>query len=112
MKILTDSAADLSRQEINTLGITVAPLFIQFPNEEVNSIDIAPDDFYDRLRAMNPTIPTTAQPSAGIFASLYQKLADAGENILSIHISSGLSGTLQSAHLGAEQTQADVTFFD
>ena len=113
MKILTDSAADLSPEEIEALGITVAPLFIQFPNEEINSIDITPDDFYNRLRAMNPIIPTTAQPSAGIFADLYQKLTEAGESILSIHISSGLSGTIQSAHLGAEQAQlADVTFFD
>ncbi len=113
MKILTDCAADLSPEEIKALDITVAPLFIQFPNEEVDATKISPDDFYNRLRAMNPMIPTTAQPSAGIFANLYQKLNDAGEAILSIHISSGLSGTIQSAHLGAEQTtQADVTFFD
>lgn len=113
MKILTDCAADLTPQEIETLNITIAPLFIQFPDEEVNATQIAPDDFYNRLRAMNPKIPTTAQPSAGIFSNLYQKLTDAGEAILSIHISSGLSGTLQSARVGAEQTpKADVTLFD
>lgn len=113
MKILTDSAADLSPEEAESLGVTVAPLFIQFPEQEVDSKDLTPDEFYDRLRKMAPKIPTTAQPSAGIFAELYQKLSEAGEKVLSIHISSGLSGTIQSARMGAQALlNADVTIFD
>jgi DegV family protein with EDD domain len=103
MKILTDCAADLPAEEAESLGITVAPLFIQFPEGEVNSNDLSPDDFYQRLVDMQPHIPTTAQPSTGIFMDLFQKLAPTGEEILSIHISSGLSGTINSARLAAEK---------
>ena len=108
MKIVTDCAADLSAEERDELGIIEAPLYIQFPEGEVNATDIAPDDFYDRLEAMRPTIPTTAQPSAGIFHELYQKVAQTKEEILSIHISSGLSGTLNSAINGAAQLKDKV----
>ena len=103
MKIVTDCAADLSPQEREEFGITEAPLYIQFPEGEINAADISPDDFYDRLEAMRPDIPTTAQPSAGIFQSLYEKLAETKEQILSIHVSSGLSGTINSAMNGAAQ---------
>ena len=103
MKIVTDSGADLLAAEVEELGITVAPLFIQFPEGEIKSSDIEHDTFYDRLKAMVPDMPTTAQPSAGIFGEIYKKLAAKGEEILSVHISSGLSGTLQSAVLGSDQ---------
>ena len=59
MKIVTDSAADLLPQEVDTLGITVAPLKIQFPDGEVSSEQISPDEFYTRLREMAPEVPTT-----------------------------------------------------
>jgi DegV family protein with EDD domain len=113
MKIITDCAADLTVEEIRTLGITVAPLFIQFPEGEINSSELEADEFYDRLQAMDPEIPSTAQPSPGIFAKLYQAIANAEEEILSIHVSSGLSGTIQAAKMGAEQvTEALVTAVD
>jgi DegV family protein with EDD domain len=102
MKILTDCAADLQAEEIEQYGIVVAPLFIQFPEGEINSDDLTPDQFYDRLEKMAPRIPTTAQPSAGIFADMYRKLGELSEEIFSIHISSGLSGTIQSARLGMQ----------
>ena len=103
MKIVTDCAADLPAEERDQLGIVEAPLYIQFPEGEVNSADITPDEFYHRLEAMRPAIPSTAQPSSGLFAGLYQKLAETSKNILSIHVSSGLSGTINSARVGAEQ---------
>jgi DegV family protein with EDD domain len=102
MRIVTDCAADLPPEERDALGIVEAPLYIQFPEGEVNSADISADEFYNRLEAMRPAIPTTAQPSSGIFAGIYQKLADA-KQVLSIHVSSGLSGTINSARTGAEQ---------
>ena len=102
MKILTDCAADLQPDEVGQYGITVAPLYIQFPEGEMNSDDLTPDQFYDRLERMAPHIPTTAQPSAGIFAELYRKLGSTDDEIMSIHISSGLSGTIDSARLGIQ----------
>ena len=103
MKILTDCAADLTSEEARSLDITIAPLFIQFPEGEVRSDDLSPDEFYSRLEGMQPQIPTTAQPSVGVFMELFQKLASTGDEILSIHISSGLSGTINSARLAAEK---------
>lgn len=114
MKIVTDCAADMPAEELEQLGIVQAPLFINFPEGEVNSIEISADDFYNRLEAMRPAIPTTAQPSAGIFAELYRKLAETEKNIFSVHISSGLSGTINSARDGGElvKDEANVKFWD
>ncbi len=108
MKIVTDCAADMSNEELKELGVTAAPLFIQFPEGEVNATEISADDFYNRLEAMRPNIPTTAQPSSGIFAELYRKLAQTEKNILSIHISSGLSGTINAARDGGEQVKSET----
>ena len=108
MKIVTDCAADLENEEREALDIVQAPLYIQFPEGEVNSADITPDEFYDRLEAMRPNIPTTAQPSTGVFTDIYNKLAETSKDILSIHISSGLSGTINSARLGAEHVKKSV----
>jgi DegV family protein with EDD domain len=114
MKIVTDCAADMSAEELEELGVTQAPLFIQFPEGEINSADISADDFYNRLEAMRPAIPTTAQPSGGIFAELYRRIAQVEKTILSIHISSGLSGTLNSARDGGEEvkSEANVSYWD
>jgi fatty acid kinase fatty acid binding subunit len=108
MKIVTDCAADLPNEELESLGITQAPLYIQFPEGEVNSADISADEFYNRLEAMRPEIPSTAQPSSGIFAEIYRKVTDASKNILSIHVSSGLSGTINSARVGAEHIKETI----
>ena len=115
MKIVTDCAADMPIAELESLGITQAPLFIQFPEGEANSIDLSPDDFYDRLKAMYPAIPTTAQPSPGIFAEIYRKLAAEDKDIFSVHISSGLSGVIEAARSALsylEEGQANVTLWD
>src|SRR5512138_470969 len=114
MKIVTDCAADMSAEELEKLEVTQAPLFIQFPEGEVNALDITPDDFYNRLEAMRPVIPTTAQPSSGIFAEIYRRLAQMEKEILSVHISSGLSGTINSARDGGDQVknEANVSYWD
>ena len=114
MKIVTDCAADMTAEEMVALGVTQAPLFIQFPEGEVSSADISADEFYRRLEAMRPDLPKTAQPSSGIFAEIYRRLAEVDRQILSIHISSGLSGTLGAAHAGAEMVapEVEVTSWD
>jgi DegV family protein with EDD domain len=114
MKIVTDCAADLSAEELEQLGILAAPLFINFPEGEINATEISADDFYNRLEAMRPAIPTTAQPSAGIFADLYRKIGEKDKDIFSVHISSGLSGTINSAHDGGGQVapEVNVSFWD
>lgn len=113
MKIVTDCAADMPIEERESLGIIEAPLFIQFPEGEISSANISADDFYDRLESMKPQIPTTSLPSEGVFANIYHKLAETTNQILSLHISSGLSGTFNSASNGGKQVKtAEVTTID
>jgi DegV family protein with EDD domain len=114
MKIVTDCAADMPAEELEKLEITQAPLYIHFPEGEVNSVEISADEFYNRLEAMRPVIPSTAQPSSGMFEAIYRKLAETSKSIFSVHISSGLSGTINSARLGGDQAKdvAHVNFWD
>ena len=115
MKIVTDCAADMFAEEMEELGITQAPLYIQFPEGEVSAVDISADEFYNRLEAMRPAIPTTAQPSSGMFEQIYHQLSETSKNIFSIHISSGLSGTINSAQVGSEQQVkegTEISFWD
>ncbi|MBI5879862.1 MAG: DegV family protein [Chloroflexi bacterium] len=103
MRIVTDAAADLPPAEAAAMGITIAPLHIKFPDREISSSDITPDDFYNRLEAMQPHIPTTSQPSVGALEALFRAVSADGARVFSIHISSGLSGTFGSAALAAKQ---------
>ncbi len=114
MKIVTDCAADMTAEELDELDVAQVPLFIKFPEGEVKATDITADEFYNRLEAMRPEIPTTAQPSSGMFEEIYRKLAETSKNIFSIHISSGLSGTINSAQVGGEQAKdaAEISFWD
>jgi DegV family protein with EDD domain len=99
--LVTDSTAYLSRELVERYGISVIPLYVRF-GEEVfrDNVDMAPDQFYARLKT-SPVMPATSQPSAGDFIELYRGLVASGASaILSIHISSKLSGTVASATLG------------
>lgn len=112
MEIVTDSAADLTAEEIRKWNIHVVPLHIQFPEGEVAASAISADDFYDRLRKMAPDVPTTSQPSPATILEVYDNAMAGDPNILSIHVSSGLSGTSNVARLAAQSTNANVTVVD
>lgn len=115
MHIVTDSGADLSLtpDEISELNIHVIPLYVTLDGKTYREdIDIKPDEFYQLLEA-SENLPTTSQPSAGDFAGLYSKLAETDPDILSIHISSGLSGTYNAARNGADMVpEANITLVD
>jgi DegV family protein with EDD domain len=113
MKIVTDSAADLSAEQSKDLDIFFAPLRITLSGKTYASgVDLQADEFY-RMLSKTEDFPTTSMPSAGEFAEIYRRLAANDPDILSIHVSSGLSGTLDTARQGAEMVpEARVTFFD
>jgi len=115
MHIVTDSGCDLNLtdEERKELGVHVVPLTVILGNESFQEgPQFDSPSFYSKLETTG-LLPTTSQPSAGVFAELYRTLAKTSESILSIHISSGLSGTLNSARAGAlEVPEAKVTFFD
>jgi len=104
--LVTDSSAYLPPALIQQHGIHVIPLYVHFRGEAFrDGVELTAAEFYDRLqRAVS--LPTTSQPSVGDFLALYRRLGQEAEAIISIHISSGLSGTVPSA-LGARQTLLD-----
>ncbi|MGI6374985.1 MAG: DegV family protein [Anaerolineae bacterium] len=113
MQIVTDRGMDLSPEQLAGIEIHQAPLLINLDGRTYRSgVDIEPGEFY-HLLADSHSFPTTTQPSPGDFAELYRRLAVDDPDILSIHISSGLSGTLNAARIGAEMTpEAHVTLVD
>jgi DegV family protein with EDD domain len=91
----------------------IVPLVVTLEGRSYReAVDIQPDEFY-RLLAATEGLPLTSQPSAGSFAETYRRLAATDPDILSIHISSGLSGTVNAAQAGAAQVpEANVTVVD
>ena len=104
IRIVTDSTCDLPGDLAEELGITVVPVSVFFGDEPLlDGVDIDSDTFFERL-ARESQLPTTSQPSPGAFRDTYQRLKDEGATeILSLHISEKLSGTLASARQGAQQ---------
>lgn len=112
MKVITDNGADLVPEWALTHDIVVVPLHLRWENGDPADA-ISPAEFYARL-AHEQHPPTTSQPSAGEFQTVYEAAANSGEPCcLSIHISSGLSGTIQSARAAAALVpEANVTVID
>lgn len=103
IKIVTDSTCDLPSAWLNRYQITVAPVHIQFGLETFREGQtITPPAFYQRIQSEG-VLPTTSQPSVGEFSEIYRSLAADGSEILSIHLTSKLSGTWQSATMAARQ---------
>jgi len=97
IKIVTDSSADLPAPIAQELGISVVPLYVRFGDEVYRErVDISDEEFYQKL-LHGAVHPMTIQPGPQDFAEVYQKLSEEADTIVSIHISSKLSGTLNSA---------------
>ncbi len=113
MQVVTDSATDTHLLEDKDLDISIVPLKVTLDEKTYrDKIDISADKFYELLTASNG-LPITSQPSAGEFAEIYRNLAKKDPDILSIHMSSGLSGTVNSARAAAALVpEANVTVVD
>jgi len=102
VKIVTDSTADLPPQVIEELGITVVPLYVRFgTNVYHDGVDINHDEFYKKLRT-NASHPSTSQPTPEDFVTVYKKLSEETDDIISIHLTGKLSGTYNSALQGKQ----------
>lgn len=97
IRIVTDSSADLPAPIAQELGISVVPLYVRFGDEIYRErVDISDEEFYHRL--LHGTVhPVTIQPNPQDFVEVYQRLSEEADAIISIHISSKLSGTFSSA---------------
>jgi DegV family protein with EDD domain len=104
IRIVTDSSADLPEDLVQKHGITVLPCYVVVDDRTFkDGVDIQADEFYHRLQA-DGRIPTTAQPTVADFQEVYRGLVGRGDQVISVHVSGKLSGTLNSA----EQAKASL----
>jgi len=104
--VITDSAADISDEDMERLDIHMVPCRIQFGDRGyLDKVSITIDEFYEELRN-NPDHPTTSQPAPGDFRRQFQFLASHFEDVLSINLTSAASGTFEAARLAASRTNA------
>lgn len=97
VKIVTDSTSDIPTKIAKKLGITIVPCYVRFGKEEFrDGVDLNTKEFYKKL-ITSDIHPKTTQPSPGDFVEIYNKLAESTDSIVSIHISSKLSGVYNSA---------------
>lgn len=100
--IVTDSVANLPVEVLNEHNIYVIPQILNWEGKSLlDQIDISTEEFYERL-PLSKDLPKTSQPSPGQFTEHFRKVAEGAESIVAVFVSEYLSGTIQSAHLGAE----------
>jgi DegV family protein with EDD domain len=101
--VVADTTSYLPADLVDRHGIHLVSLYVNWEDESEREIDMPNfDDFYRRLRSAD-RLPTTSQPSIGDFLEVYEPLVDEGLEIVSVHISGGISGTVESARQAKEQ---------
>lgn len=102
VRIVTDSTCDLPPEMAAALGITVVPLTVFFGEDPfLDGVEITADEFYERQQATRE-LPRTSQPSVELFQEAYSEIGQNGSEIVSIHLSSKLSGTMNAAQVARE----------
>src|ERR1700733_3292517 len=98
--VVTDSTTYLPPELIARWGIEQVSLYVGWGGERLPEPSYDLEEFYARLRESDD-LPSTSQPSVGAFLAVYEPLAEAGRDIVSVHIAAGLSGTYESAREAA-----------
>lgn len=114
VRVVTDSAADIPAELARSKDITVVPLTVRFGSESyLSGVELGPDEFWQKLRTSSES-PATAAPSAGDFQQAFERLvADGATGIVSLHLSSKLSATYQSAAVAAKEvTSVPIAVID
>ena len=114
VRVVTDSASDLTDEEASALGITIVPLSIRFGEEEfIDRIELGADEFYARMAASDG-VPGTAAPPPGAFKTAFDNCFEDGANtVVCINLSSGVSATLEAAEIGARELgDRDIRIID
>jgi DegV family protein with EDD domain len=103
--VVTDTTHYLPREMVRAAGVQEVSLYVSDGDRHEREADMPNfDAFYERLRS-SAEVPTTSQPSIGDFLSVYEPLAEEGRDIVSIHISGGISGTVESARQAAAELE-------
>ena len=113
VRIVTDSASDLTPGEAEALEVDVVPLSIRFGEEVfLDREELEVEDFYRRM-ASSKDLPQTAAPSPGAFQEVFRRrFAEGADAIVCINLSSGVSATMESSELAAREVDGDVRVVD
>ena len=111
VKIVTDSSNTMERALAEELGITIVPLTTMVDGVVYSDGDLKEGQFLELMRS-SKALPKTSQPPVGLFAEVFSELASDGSQIIAIHLSHALSGTVEAARQGAALSGADVTVID
>ena len=111
IKIVTDSSVTIEPEVVKELDITIVPLSVMVDGVVYSDADLEEGEFL-RLMQSSRNLPKTSQPPVGVFADVFDRLAEDGAQIISIHMSHALSGTVEAARQGATLAHADVTVVD
>ena len=109
--LVTDSTADLTAEIIKECDIHIIPLKVRFGEQEYSDEELTSEEFYRRLQA-NVVLPKTSQPTPEEFGCLYSKLLEEYHEVISVHISSALSGTFNAAYLAKEKFKEKIHLVD
>ena len=111
VRIITDSAGDLSQEYANSLGIQVLPLRVRFGDEEfLDGVTIMPPEFFRRLE--EKVLPKTSQITPYEYGEIFREAVEAGDTVVYICMSSGVSGCWQSACVAAQEFEDRVFVVD
>lgn len=112
ISVITDSTSDLTLEEQRQYAVVAVPLYVLFGGQmHRDGLEITPADLFKGLKDGKKT-PSTSQPSPAEFAQAYQKALETASEVLSVHISGQLSGTVGSARLAAQDFGGRVTVLD
>ena len=112
IKIVTDSSVTIEPELVKQLDITIVPLSVMIDNVVYSDADLKEEGKFLQLMQEAKNLPKTSQPPVGVFAEVFEDLCQDGSQILAIHMSHALSGTVEAARQGASLSTADVTVID
>ncbi|MGF3083021.1 DegV family protein [Streptococcus pyogenes] len=113
IKIVTDSSITIEPELIKALDITVVPLSVMIDSKLYSDNDLKEEGHFLSLMKASKSLPKTSQPPVGLFAETYENLVKKGvTDIVAIHLSPALSGTIEASRQGAEIAEAPVTVLD
>ena len=104
MRIITDSAADLTREELEQNDVRCVPMQVMFGTESFSAAALSGEEFWKRL--LSGETGKTSQPSPDAFLAEFEAAQKAGEEVVCIVVSSALSGTMQSAMIAASMLES------
>lgn len=112
IKVVTDSTMDMPKEIIEQLNIEIVPLSITINGETyLDGIDLNTIEFL-KMMSESKELPKSSQPSSGAFLEVYDRLGNEGYEVLSLHMTGKMSGTVRSAEAAAQMTKTNVTVID